>query len=474
MMQLPRLLLELRRLEGHMDLSHEELIERQARSFRDLLFHAWDNTSFYPRFYQDHGIDRSQLDTISITELPPLDKQTYIDEFDALTTDEALTRSALDSFIESHERRERYQGEYTIVHSSGTTGEPTYFVYDRDAWRTVLAGALRAVRGELGYRAVASGFIGGFRVLYVAATEGRFAGVMAVNQATERLRYESYLLDVNEPLADWVDEVTSFDPNVIIGYPSAIKLLCDQLEDAQFDKEFIRVITGGEPLSNDLRSYIESCLETEVFNIYGASESIILGVERGAFDGMFLFDDLVLVEPQETETYITPLYNRSQPLIRYVLDDTLEPTQRDPVEPLPFTKVRAVVGRSEELLWFERPDGSADFLHPLILDDIQAPGLIRIQFVKRSPTHLELRLECESDEDSHRIRDSVSHQFDRILQGKELDHLTYAFTEIAEIPINPDTGKAPLVVRKTTTSGEQEDEHAADTDEGQWDGTGPD
>lgn len=56
--------------------------------------------------------------------------------------------------------------------------------------------------------------------------------------------------------------------------------------------DVFRVITGGEPPSADVRRNVESTLGTEAFDIYGASESIVVSLERGDFDGIYLFDDL--------------------------------------------------------------------------------------------------------------------------------------------------------------------------------------
>lgn len=126
--RLGRLFRNLRRLEGNADLDRKEIEALRERKFRALLRHAWEHTEFYPRYYTEHGIDRQDLDTIPIEELPSIDKETYVETFDALSTDDALTREAIDRFVETHDRDARFRGEYTVVHTSGTTGEPTYFV----------------------------------------------------------------------------------------------------------------------------------------------------------------------------------------------------------------------------------------------------------------------------------------------------------------------------------------------------------
>ena len=52
-------------------------------------------------------------------------------------------------------------------------------------------------------------------------------------------------------------------------------------------------------------------------SIYGASESLALGVETSHAEGMYLFDDLNYIEVENGAMYLTSLYNYVQPLIRY-------------------------------------------------------------------------------------------------------------------------------------------------------------
>lgn len=96
---------------------------------------------------------------------------------------------------------------------------------------TILAGAIRAVQGEFGIARLVAGLVTGYRVAYVAATGGRFGGVMAVDRATSGLGFDALLLDVNRPLAEWATELADFELDVIIGYPPAVTLVCDLVAD---------------------------------------------------------------------------------------------------------------------------------------------------------------------------------------------------------------------------------------------------
>ena len=97
----------------------------------------------------------------------------YIEHFDALTTDETLTRDAIDRFVKPQDKEERFRDDYIVIHTYGTTGEPTYFVYDRDAWETIIAGAIRAVQGEFDITKFLIGLFTGYRDANIAASDGR-------------------------------------------------------------------------------------------------------------------------------------------------------------------------------------------------------------------------------------------------------------------------------------------------------------
>ncbi|HOO62163.1 MAG TPA: phenylacetate--CoA ligase family protein, partial [Bacillota bacterium] len=109
------------------------------------------------------------------------------------------------------------------------------------------------------------------RVLFIAATDGRYGGVMAVGDSISSLQVKHQSLDINTPLSQWIDTVNTFRPNFIIGYPSAIKILGELVESNEINLKVNRVFSCGEPLSPGLRSYLEQVFHASVVNFYGAS-----------------------------------------------------------------------------------------------------------------------------------------------------------------------------------------------------------
>ena len=89
---------------------------------------------------------------------------------------------------------------------------------------------------------------------------------------------------------------------------------------------------------------------------------------------MILFDDMNIVEIENGVMYLTCLYNFVQPLIRYRLSDSLtleEPTQENRY---PFTRAVGLLGRNEDILWFDDGNGKREFLHPLSIEGFCIEG----------------------------------------------------------------------------------------------------
>jgi len=428
--------------------TREEILALQESAFREMLVHAYNHSPFYRDYYRKHGIRESHLPSIPKEEIPVLDKDTYLREFDRLVTDSDIRRKDLEALTQQTQNRDqKYLGRYTVVHSSGSTGKPTPFLYDPEAWTTVIAAAFRACRGEITFRKALPRLARRLRVLYIAATEGRFGGRMLAASGISGFGFRRLLLNVNQPMTEWVTAIEKFQPDVVIGYPSSLKMLSDLALQDRVRMNAFRVVTGGEPLSRDQREYIQTALGTEVFNLYAASESLVLGLERAQSEGFYLYDDLNLVEIKEDHTLVTPLYNRTQPLIRYRMTDRLRPAARREGETLPFSKASEVLGRSEELMWFLNAEGQWEFLHPLVIYAFDVPHIVRYQFVQRSSERFEIHVEMKPDTSFLPAYEALRRQVEEVLREKRLQRIQYEIRQVEQIPVDPQTGKSRIVVK---------------------------
>ena len=68
--------------------------------------------------------------------------------------------------------------------------------------------------------------------------------------------------------------------------------------------------------------------------------------------------------------------------------------RKEPLDSSPFTHAEILLGRSEELLWFEDGSGHRDFLHPLAVEGFCVQGLVDYQFQQTAPDTFELLAEA--------------------------------------------------------------------------------
>lgn len=368
-----------------------------------------------------------------------------MEHFDALVTVPCLKQAELRQFdAEARADRKPYLGKYHVVHSSGSTGKPGYFVYDQAAWSQMLLGIIRGALWNMGGFQLLRLLGGRPKILYIAATDGRYGGAMAVGDGIDGVGARQRYLDIKTPLSQWTETVRTFAPDIIIGYPSAIKILAELAEQGSVSVQVVRVISCGEPLSQGLRACLEQTFRCPVINIYGASESLALGVETGTEDGMLLFDDLNVIEAADGAIYLTCLYNLAQPLIRYRISDHL--VVKEPLAGYPFTRAGLLLGRSEDLLWFEDGAGRRDFLHPLAVEGFCIEGLRDYQFRQTAPDAFEMLAEVSRVGDRDSVPSELLRQMGGILREKHLDWVQFHVRFVEEILPDPVTGKKPLIV----------------------------
>lgn len=428
----------------------QEISCLQNQKLRRLLHYAYENSEYYRNSFEKAGITTEKIDSTPLSKFPTIDKSILLLQFNALVTVPDLKQEEIRRFDEQEKpNRKPFNGKYHIVHSSGSTGEPGYFVYDKSAWNCMLLGIIRGALWNMSMPQILKFLVQGPRIIYIAATDGRYGGAMAVGDGIDGVGAKQIYLDINTPLDEWINIVKEFKPNMIIGYPSAIKILGTLVENGDVDLHILRVVSCGEPLGVSLRKYLENVFRADVINFYGASESLSLGVESDPQEGMLLFDDMNIVETHNGAMYLTCLYNFVQPLIRYRLSDSLTLQAPTKENGYPFTHAVGLLGRSEDILWFNDGNGKCEFLHPLAMEGFCIKGLRDYQFKQLSPDAFEMVAEISDDSLQEAVRSEMLRQMKTILEEKNLGYVQFYVNFVPEILPDPKTGKKQLILTDT-------------------------
>ncbi len=425
----------------------EEISSLQTKKLKRLLHYAYEHSTYYRNSFERAGITADMIDSTPLSAFPVMDKSVLMSQFEEIITVPNLTQEEIRSFDEKETiDKKLFQDKYHIVHSSGSTGTPKYFVYDESAWNSMLLGIVRGALWNMTMPEIIRFLIHGPRIVYIAATDGRYGGSMAVGDGVNGVGAKQIYLDINTPLDEWINTIKEFKPNMIIGYPSAVKILAELVEKGDLDLKVLRIVTCGEPLGASLRKYLESVFGSDVINFYGASESLSLGVESNPKEGMLLFDDMNIIEIQNGEMYLTCLYNFVQPLIRYRLSDQLTLKVPTAESRYPFTRAVGLLGRNEDILWFQDGNGKQEFLHPLAVEGFCIEGLRDYQFRQISPDTFEMLAEVSDSTLQKTVESEVLRQMRDILRGKDLNYVQFYVKFVPEILPDPGTGKKRLIL----------------------------
>ena len=114
----------------------------------------------------------------------------------------------------------------------------------------MLLGIIRGALWNMSMTPILKLLASGPRIAYLAATDGRYGGAMAVGDGIDGVHASQMYLDIKTPLSEWVRQIQEFKPNMIIGYPSAIKILAELVERGEIKLRLFRVISCGEPLGS--------------------------------------------------------------------------------------------------------------------------------------------------------------------------------------------------------------------------------
>ena len=447
-MRYRRLLKDLLQLRSNTMKSKEQIKNLQTEKLHHILHYAYEHSIYYHQLFEEAGITADNIDTVSMTSFPVLTKELLLQHFDEIVTVPDLKQKDLVQFDETNDiSKKAYLDKYHLVHSSGSTGTPRYFVYDESAWNQMLLGIVRGALWGMSLWKMAALLCRRPRILYIAATDGRYDGAMAVGDGIDGVGARQMFLDINTPLTEWKAKINSFHPNMVIGYPSAVKILAELAEEDGIHEKFVRIITCGEPLSMGLRKYLETMFHTTIINFYGASESLAIGAEERISEGMFLFDDMNYIETVDGQMYLTSLYNEVQPLIRYHISDQIVWKTNEILSNCTFSRIESPLGRDEDLIWFQDTYGNKEFLHPLSVEGLCVSGVIDYQFQQTAEDAFEMLVEIEDGHSTEKIQSESFQMMQEILNQKGLYYVRFVIHFVEQIMINPETGKKQLIVQ---------------------------
>ncbi|HTT87230.1 MAG TPA: hypothetical protein VMF60_07680 [Acidimicrobiales bacterium] len=322
--------------------------ERQA-GLRALVAWAREHSPFHAERLAD--VEPAAFTEEDLASLPVMTKDDLMSDFDWIVTDPRLSLAVVERHM-AHDRPYLHD-RFLAVTSSGSSGRRGVYVYDWGEWTTL---ALLQSRARLGMaddaprptgRATASLFAGGgahlSRVMrrFLAATDD-----------------DVHHLPMTLPVSEVVGGLNAIQPTLLMGYPSALELLVREARARRLRIRPRYVETGGELLMERTRRAVLDLWGVEIDDSWAVVEGAH-AFSCMAGRAMHLPDDLVIVEPVDVDgrpvapgkpaakLYLTNLYNRTQPLIRFEIADGLTVLDDDCACGSAHRRITELTGRAD-------------------------------------------------------------------------------------------------------------------------------
>ena len=377
-----------------------DILERvQQNRLKELVRFAKKNSPFYEERYQNTG------EEFCLEDLPPVSKPELMADFDRVVTDRHVTLKKIDEFCADLDHVGRMlDGKYLVFKTSGSTGNPAVVLYDQNCIDVSSAvAAFRTFARREDYKAFmrhgkkTAGVFANYG-FYLACGMSRYLQLKMPGKQTK------ITVDVNAPETQIIQELNSFDPAMLSGYPSNLALLAD------YDKLTIHpdiVITGGELLTDAVRGKLADKFGCYVQTHYSCTEAGEIACECSE-GHLHINEDWVIVEPVDQnnrpvgygdlsdKVLVTNLANYIQPFIRYELTDRVI-VHNEKCRCGKNTLWLEIEGRTDDTLLFENGVKIAPMSLYKILEEVKC--IRRFQLIQTGPKQLELRLISDQKEE---------------------------------------------------------------------------
>jgi phenylacetate-CoA ligase len=392
----------------------ERLAAERERRLRDLLTLAHARSPFWRERLAGRDLDRfSEAD---LCELPIVTKTELMSEFDRVVTEPGLTLARVDEHLDGLGDDAYLDDRYRVLATSGSSGARGVVVY---GWSDWVEFANLNTRWEVRGGEDPEAHLGTLFAANATHVSGALHAFFKKDGGPPITHLPSSL-----PLPELIAGLEAAQPTVLQGYPSMVALLAREALEGRFQVQPQRVATCGEQCTPETRELVRAAWGVEISNVWGCSEGAF-AFSCGLDDGLHLPDDLVIVESVDAQgrpvspgepgdaILLTNLYNRTQPLIRYRIDDAMTITD----EPCGcgcvhrrITELRGKVGG-----YFTYPDGTV--VHRLGMQSLLVgqPGVIGIQI-----TQTRRGVTVSLVDDGHADFDGIGRAFHDLLERSGL------------------------------------------------------
>ena len=315
--------------------TRDDIVKYQDKLIKKQLVYMKEKSPYY----KDINVD--DLDSIGI-----IDKKIMMDKFNEMNTVGLDRDTALNIAIESEHTRdfkEKYNG-ISVGLSSGTSGHRGLFVLSDNeimSWAGAILAKLLPKNDLLGHRVA----------FFLRADNNLYE---SVNSLFIKFRFFDLLKSMDEN----IEELYKYNPTILIAPATVLKAIAKEKLNKNLDNlNPKKIISVAEVLTEADERFIKKVFGKEIIHqVYQCTEGFLAYTcECGSFH---INEDIVRIEKEKVDDVrfvpiITDFYRKSQPIIRYRLNDILICSDKKCKCGSPFMVIDKIEGREDDVFIFE-------------------------------------------------------------------------------------------------------------------------
>jgi phenylacetate-coenzyme A ligase PaaK-like adenylate-forming protein len=284
-----------------------------------------------------------------------------------------------------------------------------------------------------------------------------------MGRSTDVGLYRSLRLDARAPLAEQVSALNAHRPGVLVAYSSSAAMLAEEQLAGRLRIAPEVVVTTSEVRTVEMEERIREAWGRGPFNGYASTETGFLATDCKHHRGLHLLSELVYLEVVDDEgrpvapgepgsrTLVTNLVNRTQPLIRFELNDLVTLAAESCPCGRPHQLIETVDGRRDDILSFPGAHGGTVSVHPLaIRSPLAAIAALREYRVVQEPSALRVEaVLAGANGERGSTAEEIAQRLESALSARGARPPRIAVEPVAEIPRHPGSGKRRLIEVRT-------------------------
>ncbi len=293
------------------------------------------NSSFYARLWSGLSVEEWR-------QFPRIEKADMMQNFTTLNTVGIHRDEAFALALRAEETRDfsAVLNGVTVGLSSGTSGARGLFLVDPSEQQGWAGTMLAKILPQPLWKPTRIAF-------FLRANSNLY---QSVNKGTVRLEY----FDMLKPLESHFAALETFEPTLIIAPPQVLRHLADALLGLRVRIQPLKIVSAAETLDPLDETVIEKAFGLPVHQGYQATEGFLAASCR--LGTLHLNEDLVHVEREPLDPVsrrfvpiITDFRRRTQPVVRYRLNDVLTEAREPCRCGSPFLALERIEGRCDDI-----------------------------------------------------------------------------------------------------------------------------